>query len=137
MDEATFKEWTKKAGLRVIKLVEALPRGRVVDVLSNQLLRSSTAIGAHYRTACRGKSGADTISKLGWVEEEADESLYWIEMLIDSDYVGVSRVRSLYQEIDEILATTVASIKTLRRRLNPAAEKPPQNPKSKIRNPKS
>jgi four helix bundle protein len=138
MDEETFKQRTKKVGLRVVKLVETLPRGRVVDVLANQLLRSETAIGAHYRAACRGKSVADTISKLGWVEEEADESLHWMEMLIESNYLRARRVGSLCKEIDEILAMTVVPIKTLRRRLNqPTVGNRLINLKSKNQNPKS
>jgi four helix bundle protein len=80
------------------------------------------SIGANYRAACRGVSRADVISKLGDVEEEADESLYWIELLIDADIVSEQKLANLMEEIDEIIAMTVASIRILRKR----------NPKSKI-----
>jgi len=126
MDETEFKRRTRAIGLRVIRLVESLPKTRTADVIGRQLLRSGTSIGANYRAACRGVSRADVISKLGDVEEEADESLYWLELLIDSGIVSERKLRSLMKEIDEILAMTVASIRTMRRR----------NPKSKIQNPK-
>mgnify|MGYP003394239720 CR=1 FL=1 len=83
MDEQKFKERTKKLALRVVQLVEELPRSPAADVISRQLLRSATSIGANYRAACRGKSKADVISKLSIVEEEADESVYWLELLLD------------------------------------------------------
>src|SRR5713226_1355632 len=126
MNEDEFKKRTRAIALRVIRLVEALPRTRTGDVLGRQLLRSGTSIGANYRAACRGVSRADVISKLGDVEEEADESLYWMELLIDSGTVTAKRLSSLMKEIEEILAMTVASIRTMRRK----------NPKSKIQNPK-
>ena len=69
---------TRQFGLQVIHLVESLPRGRTADVIGGQLLRASTSVGANYRAACRAKSNADFISKMGTVEEELDESLYWI-----------------------------------------------------------
>src|SRR6266540_3933134 len=126
MDETEFKRRTRAIGLRVIRLVESLPKTRTADVIGRQLLRSGTSIGANYRAACRGVSRADVVSKLGDVEEEADESIYWLELLIDSGIVSERKLRSLMKEIDEILAMTVASIRTMRRR----------NPKSKIQNPK-
>jgi four helix bundle protein len=126
MNEDEFKKRTKAVALRVIHLVEALPRTRTADVLGRQLMRSGTSIGANYRAACRGVSRADVLSKLGDVEEEADESLYWMELLIDSNTVRARRLSSLMKEIEEILAMTVASIRTMRRK----------NPKSKIQNPK-
>jgi four helix bundle protein len=80
------------------------------------LLRASTSIGANYRAACRGKSKADVISKLAIVEEEADETIYWLELLIESKIVDPSGVDSLLRETNEIVAMVVASIKTLRGR---------------------
>lgn len=114
MDEQKFKERTKKSALRVLQLVEELPRSPAADVISRQLLRSATSIGANYRAACRGKSKADVISKLSIVEEEADESVYWLELLIESNIVSEARVTELLKEANEIVAMTVASIKTLR-----------------------
>src|SRR5262245_35345450 len=84
MDEQLFKERTKKLALRVIELVEALPQGRTADVIARQLLRSATSVGANYRAACRGKSTADVMAKLAIVEEEADETAYWLELLIEA-----------------------------------------------------
>lgn len=97
--------------------------------MGRQLLRSATSVGANYRAACRGKSRADVIAKLGIVEEEADESLYWKELLIETGLVAEARLQSLMQEANEILAMTVASIKTMRRR---NSKHPIQNPQSKI-----
>ncbi len=117
MDEQQFKERTKKLGLRVIRLVEALPPGRTADVLGKQLLRAATSTGANYRAACRGKSVADVIAKLSIVEEEADECLYWMELLIEADLVPEAKLASLMAETNEIVAMTVASIRTLRTKI--------------------
>ncbi len=76
-----LKKRTKAFALRVIALVESLPRSRTANVIGNQLLRSGTSVGANYRSACRGRSTAEFISKMGIVEEEADESLFWMELL--------------------------------------------------------
>jgi len=116
MDERMFKERTKKFALRVIRLVEALPKGRVADVLGTQLLRAGTSVGANYRAACRAKSRAHVLSKLGDVEEEADESGYWMELIAEAGLMAQSRMAALMKEADEIVAMTVASIKTLRRK---------------------
>ena len=118
MDKEQFKVRTKQLGLRVIRLVRALPNDVVADVIGRQLLRSGTSVGANYRAACRARSTADMIAKLKIVEEEADETLYWFEMLIESDLVPESRLKELMQETEEILAMTVASLKTLRNQNN-------------------
>ncbi|MBE9139405.1 four helix bundle protein [Nodosilinea sp. LEGE 07088] len=110
--------------LRLIRLVEALPRKRSTEVIGKQLIRCGTSVGANYRAACRAKSLPDLIAKLGIVEEEADECLYWIELLVEAGEVPENQVKSLMAETNEILAMTVASIKTLRHRKN--------NPKSQI-----
>jgi four helix bundle protein len=81
-----------------------------------QLLRCATSVGANYRAACRGKSAADVLAKLAIVEEEADESMYWMEMLVDSCAVRNGQAQKLLKEADGIIAMTVASIKTLRKR---------------------
>ena len=116
MDERKFKERTKQLALRVIRLVERLPRSRTADVLGKQLLRAATSVAANYRAACRGKSVADVIAKLGVVEEEADESLLWMELLSESNAVDTNELTELMAETDEIIAMTVTSIKTLRGR---------------------
>jgi four helix bundle protein len=117
MDEAEFKERTKRLGLRVIDLVESLPKTKTAEVIGRQLLRSATSIGANYRAACRGKSTADVLAKLAIVEEEADETAYWLELLVESRTVDENRVADLLKETNEITAMVVASIKTLRGRL--------------------
>jgi four helix bundle protein len=114
MDEQEFKQRTKRLALRVIELVEELPKNRTADVLGRQLLRSATSVGANYRSACRGKSTADVLAKLAIVEEEADETVYWLELLVEAKIVPESRVTPLLKESNEIVAMTVASIKTLR-----------------------
>jgi four helix bundle protein len=125
VDEATFKRRTRDVALRVIKLVDALPNSRAVDVIGRQLLRSATSIGSNYRVACRSRSSADMISKLSIGEEEADKTLYWLDLLVESKKIAATRVAPLAKEVHEIVAMTVTSIKTLRSR-------PIQNPKSKI-----
>jgi four helix bundle protein len=116
MKPKDLKQRTKEFALRIIRLVESLPRGKVTDVIGTQLLRSGTSVGANYRSACRAKSTADFISKMGTVEEEAEESIYWMELLIESGLISKDRVDELLDEADQIVAITVSSIKTARRR---------------------
>jgi four helix bundle protein len=116
MDEEVFKTRTKKLALQAIELVETLPKGKTADVIGRQLLRSATSVGANYRAACRGKSTADVLAKLAIVEEEADETVYWLELLVEAEILPESRVTPLLKESNEIVAMTVASIKTLRGR---------------------
>ena len=116
MDEKTFKDRTKRFGLSVIRLVEALPRNRTAEVIGRQLLRAGTSVGANYRAACRGRSAPDVAARLGIVEEEADEAIYWMEVLVESGIISPEQVAPLKKEGDEIIAMTVASIKTLRSR---------------------
>jgi four helix bundle protein len=84
MNELEMKKRTKAFGVEVIKLLETLPHSRSANALANQLIRSATSVGANYRSACRGRSKADFISKIGIALEEADESLYWLELLSDT-----------------------------------------------------
>jgi four helix bundle protein len=116
MDEREFKQRTKDIALRVIRAVEALPGSKTADVIGRQVLRSATSVGANYRASCRAKSTADMIAKLAIVEEEGDETLYWLELLAEGGLVSEARLRKLIADIDEIVAMVVASIRTLRRR---------------------
>ena len=116
IEKNDLKKRTKEFALRVIRLVEALPKGRTANVIGNQLLRSGTSVGANYRAACRARSTAEFISKMGIVEEEADESIYWMELLIEAEIVKLNRLESLMKEADEILAITVSSINTAKKR---------------------
>ena len=94
MDECEFKERTKKLALRIIHLVDAFPAGTYARTIANQLVRAGTSVGANYRAACRGRSTADVIAKLGVVEEEADETLYWLELAVEAGLIaGESRRR--------------------------------------------
>src|SRR5690242_8672368 len=113
ISEQQFKDRTNAVGLHIIRLVEALPATRSSRAIGDQLSRSGTSIGANYRAACRAVSIADIMSKLGDLEEETDESMYWIEMLGESGIVPEHRLTSLHWELGEILAMVVASIKTL------------------------
>lgn len=114
MNEVEFKQRTKQLGLRVIKVVEALPKSTTGSVIGKQLLRSATSVGANYRAACRAKSPADMIAKLGTVEEEADETLYWLELIVEAGLMPENRLADFIKETNEILAMTVSSIKTIR-----------------------
>ena len=116
MTEAEFKQRTKNLALEVIRFVDALPRSRSADVLTGQRLRSATSVAANYRAACRAKPIADMIAKLSLVEEEADESGFWMELLEESGKTKAETVFVLRREAEEILAMTVASIKTARKR---------------------
>ena len=127
MNEREFKRRTKNLALRVIRLIkalEALPYNLTARVISKQLVRSATSVGANYRSACRAKSTAYIIAKLSLVEEEADESLFWMELIVESGLLPQERLTELMSETNGILAMTVASIKTLRMKS--------QRPKSKI-----
>ena len=116
METRDLKQRTKEFALRIIRLVESLPRGKITDVIGKQLLRSGTSVGANYRSACRAKSTADFISKMGTVEEEADESIYWMELLIEAGLINKDEVDELLDEADQIVAIIVSSIKTARER---------------------
>jgi len=118
MDAEELKRRTKQFGLRVIHLAEALPSGRTANVIGNQLLRSGTSVGANYRSACRGRSKPDFISKVGIAIEEADESLYWMEMLIEAGLVSEERLADLMKEANELVAILTASVKTARTHQN-------------------
>ena len=111
-----LKERTKSFALRIIKVVDALPNTRSANVIGNQLLRSGTSVGSNYRAACRARSTAEFVAKLGIVEEEADECGYWLELLIDSGLMSKVQLGDLIKEADEMVAITVVSIKTARKR---------------------
>ncbi|MCP4357416.1 MAG: four helix bundle protein [Chloroflexi bacterium] len=116
MGQEDLKKRTKQFALRAIRLTESLPKERTAGVIGRQLLHSGTSVGANYRAACRAKSTADFISKMGTVEEEADESLYWMELLVEADIMQESLLQPLMQEADELVAITVSSINTAKQR---------------------
>ncbi|HMP83836.1 MAG TPA: four helix bundle protein [Verrucomicrobiota bacterium] len=115
MKDADLKRRTKAFALDVIEFFEELPKDEVARVLGRQLLRVGTSVGANYRAAKRAKSPADFISKMGTVEEEADERGYWLELLVDSGRASASRAMPLLQVADELVAISVSSINTARK----------------------
>ena len=118
MNQEEMKQRTKLFALGIIQLVESLPKERTAEVLGRQLLRSGTSVGSNYRSACRAKSIADFIAKMGIVEEEVDESLYWMELLIEAGIEVSINMEALMKEARELLSITVASIKTAKKNKN-------------------
>lgn len=115
-----IKDRTKKIGLDVIKMVGDMPAGNIaLRAVSAQIVRCATSIGANYRAACRAKSDADFLNKLKIVEEETDETLYWLEILEDGNFVDSKSLDELKKETNEILSIIVASIRTVKNRINP------------------
>ena len=114
MRNENLKNRTKKFALEIIRLVETLSWKRTTDIIGKQLIRSGTSVGANYRAACRAKSPADFISKMGTVEEEIDETMYWMELLTESGALKLNTIESLMKEANELLAITVSSINTAR-----------------------
>jgi four helix bundle protein len=120
MDKIELKRRTSKFSIDVIKFIEGLPRNRSLDILSNQLIRCATSVGANYRSACKGKSTADFINKIIIVEEEADESIYWLELMEESGLVDSNSILALKKEANELTAIFTAIGKTAKekQRLN-------------------
>ena len=112
MNRDELKDRTKKFALRIIKLVDALPNNPAGRVIGNQLLRAGTSVGANYRAACRAKSKSDFIYKINIVEEEVDESAFWLELIIESGLMPKSKIQSLLNEANELTAIFVSTIKT-------------------------
>ena len=114
MTPEELKARLKKFALRVIRLVNSLPRSGAAPVLGKQLLRSATSVGANYRAACRARRKAEFRAKLGIVEEEADETVYWLELLSESGVVRQELLTDLTNEANEVVSIIVASIRTSR-----------------------
>ncbi|MEP7211822.1 MAG: four helix bundle protein [Acidobacteriota bacterium] len=112
---ADLKTRTKRYALRIVKLVESLSRTQTSQVIGKQLLRCGTSVAANYRAACRARSNADFIAKMGIVEEETDESVFWIEMLVETGLIKYSLVEELLNEGNQLTAIWVSSINTARR----------------------
>lgn len=129
MTEQELKDRTKNFALRALKVVEILPETRSGRVLADQLGRSGTSVGANYRAACRSRSIAEMISKISIVEEEADESAFWLELITARALVPKARIQPLLDEANELTAIMVASRRTLQKR--------PRRAESKIANQKS
>lgn len=115
MNENDLKERTKKFALRVIKLASALPNHFIARTIGSQLVRVGTSVGANYRAACRARSQAEFIAKLGIVEEEADESGYWMELISEAKLMNSGLIKPLFHEASEITAIITASRRTAKR----------------------
>jgi len=116
MDDAELAQRTKTFALQILRLVASMPKSREADVLGKQLLRAGTSVGANYREARRGRSRADFAAKIGVCVQEADESLYWLELLAESKIVRAELLRDLQKEASQLVAIFAASAKTARPR---------------------
>lgn len=116
MNSEELKNRTKKFALDVIEIVEKFPKNRIGDIIGRQLLKSATYVGANYRSACRSQSHAHFISKISIVEEEADESLYWLELAVESGLIKEETMKDLLREANELTSIFTASRKTAKNR---------------------
>jgi four helix bundle protein len=114
MKKEELKNRTKRFALMIIKLVDDLPNTKAGNTVGNQIIRAGTSVGANYRAACRARSNADFISKITIVEEECDESLFWLELILESKLLKKERLTDLLKEADELTAIFTASGKTAR-----------------------
>ena len=115
MNPQELKERTKQFALRVMRLVDALPRAAKGNAVAGQLMRSGTSVAANYRAACRGRSRAEFVAKIGVVEEEANETALWLELIIEDGMIPRQRVESLWREADELCAIFYTALETGRR----------------------
>ena len=116
MKNQELRDRTKNFALRIIRMYCSLPRATEAQVMGKQVLRSGTSIAANYREASRARSDAELASKLGLVEQELDETLLWLELLVESGIVSETKMSNLHQEADELLRMVVAAIKTTKSR---------------------
>ena len=112
MTREEMYERTMQFSVRIVRMVKAMPRGIAEDVIAKQLTKSATSIGANYREACHGKSTADFVSKLKISEGEADETLYWLQLLVNSGIMKQSKLQALIDEANELVAILTTSTKT-------------------------
>jgi four helix bundle protein len=114
LNQEELKTRTKKFGLRIIKLVDFLPNRKIGDVIGRQILRSATSVGANYRAVCRSRSKAEFVSKINIVLEEADETLYWLELIEESELINKEKLADLTAEAKELVAIFVTTLKNLK-----------------------
>ena len=115
MTKDELKDRTKEFGKRIIKMVNALPNNKAASVISYQIIRSATSVGANYRAACRSRSTAEFISKINVVMEEADETLYWLELLVETELMKKKLLEDLLVEANELTAIFASTLKTIRK----------------------
>jgi four helix bundle protein len=132
MQPSDLKDRTKKFAIRIIKLVQALPHNPAGWVLGKQLLRSGTSVAANYRAVCRSRSDAEFVAKMGTVVEEADETAFWLELLIESEIIPQEKLAPLLKEASELVRIFASSRTTVIKRLNSPVRT--TNRKSKIKN---
>jgi four helix bundle protein len=145
MSSDDLKERTKRFALQIMRLTSSLPKTREADGIARQLIRSGTSVGANYRAACRAGSKADFISKIAIVEEEADESAYWLELLAEAGIVPKGTLENFLAEASELIAIFTATGRTARERNSRSVIHSPKfggnsefrNPKSALQNPRS
>lgn len=131
MNEDRLKHRTKDFAKNIIQLCRKLPNNMEGKLIGNQIFRSGTSIAANYRAACRARSTADFVSKLAIVEEEADETLFWLELINEMKILDdKAMLESLMQENNELISIIVASIKTLRSKKMTSGNSKIQNPQS-------
>ena len=118
MNAIELKKRLQTFALRIIKLTESLPNNITGKTLGNQIIRSGTSPGANYRSACLGKSDKDFLNKLKMVEEELDETLYWMELIVQSDLIKENLLSDLIVENNELLKIIVSSITTMKKKIN-------------------
>jgi four helix bundle protein len=117
MGEYDLRKRVKRLALRIVRLVQALPHSIEGSVFGRQILRSGTSIAANYYSACKARSKKDFVSKLGVAEEEADETIFWLELIVESKLIVGKRVTALIQEVNEIIAILASSRITAKRNL--------------------
>jgi four helix bundle protein len=118
MNQDELKDRTKKFALRILKLVDSLPNSASGKIIKNQLGRAGTSVGANYRAACKARSRADFVSKITIVEEEADECMFWLELIMESGMIEENKVKALWQEAKELTAIFTSTGKTARQNRN-------------------
>jgi four helix bundle protein len=137
MNPQELKERTKAFALRIMRLVDALPRTPKGKALAGQLVRSGTSVAANYRSACRSRSRAEFVSRIGVVEEEADETALWLELIIADRILAEKKVSPLLKEAEELVAIMAASYISASRDLKRPRESAVRNQQSEISNQKS
>ncbi|MGA2991948.1 MAG: four helix bundle protein [Candidatus Korobacteraceae bacterium] len=116
MNADELRARTKQFAIRIVRLFQALPLTTEAQIIGKQLLRSGTSLAANYRAACRARSRAEFISKLAVVIEEADETVFWLELLVESSILPERRISELLREGNELLSIIAASRVTAQRR---------------------
>ncbi len=115
-DKRDLRVRTKTFAVRIVRLYSALPKTTEAQVLGKQILRSGTSVGAHYREATRARSTAEFISKIEGGLQELEETIYWMELLVETEIVSETKLRDLMKEAEELISILVASVKTAKKK---------------------